>query len=88
MSRTKETRGRKATVNVKPVARFDRMSVKRKTENPNAWVVYSTNSKDPIYIYNETESKDHVRCAYRRANGVEMTNTRAIRMRNFIDIEQ
>ena len=37
-------RGRPVTVTSKPVARFDRMSVKRKTENPTLWVAYSTNS--------------------------------------------
>jgi hypothetical protein len=81
--------GRPVTVNTKPVARFDRMSVKRKTENPELWVAYSTNSNDPIYIFDSNESRDNVRSSYRRKVGSEtITTVRACRMRNFIDIEQ
>ena len=86
--KSKETRGRKATVTTKPVAKFDKMSIKRKINNPNAWVVYSTDKKDPIYIYSEDETKDNVRCSYRRTANTVITKTRAIRMRNFIDLGQ
>ena len=88
MKSTKETRGRKATVTTKPVARFDRMSIKRKQENPNAWVVYSTDKKAPIYIFPEDETSDNVRCSYRRIANVDITKTRPIRMKNFIDLGQ
>lgn len=81
--------GRPVTVTTKPISRFDRMSVKRKTENPNAWVAYSTNSNDPIYIFSETDSFNDVRSSYRRAaGGVNPSEVRACRMKNFIDIEQ
>jgi len=79
--------GRPVTVTTKPVARFDRMSVARKSDNPDAWVAYSTNSNDPIYIFSESDSFNDVRSSYRRkAGGVDPSKVRACRMRNFIEI--
>ena len=88
MKNMKNTRGRKVTVTTKPVSRFEKMSLKKKNQSPNAWVVYSTDEKSPIYIYSENETKDNVRCSYRRTANTVITKTRAIRMKNFIDLNQ
>jgi hypothetical protein len=78
--------GRPITINIQPLNASANNTSRHDLEvqyGSDCWVVYHINNLAPIAVYDSTHTRDEVRSHYRRINGVQHTDTRASRLKNY-----